>query len=611
MVFIALETTSLRLTTLKRSVSRRGRLLRPQWRKKRVMELQLPECPVCLQTYDSDQAIPRVLACGHTACEACIALLPQRFSDTIRCPACTQLVKYSHLQGPSALPKNIDLLRLCLSQDADYQKPHKRPITGHHEFLPRLWSDQFYSFWKEWVLPNDGVLVEPSGDEDFCDVVHGRIPPSSPSVVRWWMKENQNVSLVKIASLSFVNDSMFSFSYMGQIMDCLNSTKEEKRHELGLILRQCKTCGVYGLWYDLDDHCLYLVCERWGCGLLEKISELRNGVVGGNEDGLVNSAIEDEIFCFAMMGMEICKAIIGLHSEGLVSGCLAPSCFNFDGLGQVFVDLNEMLAMGRKIRRSLVESVSGRRRIDDKEMGIISSNLIKKEAYLSPEVFIELLQKEGIELECDSLSYSVGYGSDVWSLACVLLRLLIGNPFAELHMRSAKRHSGYLEVYADCRDEVRSLLETKLGTNFVALQRILCECLNFDLKNRPLVADVWKCIRELIIKPQFDFMVSREGSVNEHNNVHCLVLGELCQLPKEIIRGSLAVKTDESSRENVNHVGDDKDFIEGLSGSTVKSINLQGHLDSITGLAVGGTNALWCFYIFNMMLYQIFIFHTT
>ncbi|RVX16040.1 hypothetical protein CK203_005474 [Vitis vinifera] len=373
-------------------------------------------------------------------------------------------------------------------------------------------------------------------------------------------------------------------------MNCLNGMKEEKRYELGLILRQRKTCGVYGLWYDLDDQWMYLVCERWEGGLVEKISELKNEVVGGNDKGLLNSAIEDGIFCFAMMGMEICKAIIGLHSEGLVSGCLAPSCFNFDGLGHVFVDLNEMLVTGRKIHRSLVESFSGRRRIDDKEMGIISTNLIKREAFLSPEVFIELLQKEGIELECDSLSYSVGYSSDVWSLACMLLRLFIGNPFTELHIRSAKRHSDYLEVYMDCREEVSSLLETKLGTNFVALQKILCECLNLDPKSRPLVADVWKCIRELVIKPQFDIMVSREGTVNEGNNVHCLVLGELCQLPKETNKGSKAAKTDESGRENVDQAGelqDDKDFIEGLSGSTVKSINLQGHLDCITGLAVG------------------------
>lgn len=581
------------------------------------MELQLPECPVCLQNYDGDQTIPRVLACGHTACEACITHLPQRFSDTIRCPACTQLVKYSHLQGPSALPKNIDLLRLCLSQDCDSRKPKNQPVTNRYEFLPRFWSDQFYSFWKDWVLPNDAILVEPREGEDFCDVVRGRTAPSSStssSAIWWWMKENQIVSLVRIASVSSASDSLFCFSYMFRIMNCLNGMGEPKRDDLGLILRQRHSCGVYGLWYDLDDQWMYLVGERREGGLLEKISALRNGVVGGDEDGLLNSSLEDEIFCFAMMGMEICKAIIGLHSEGLVSGCLAPSCFNFDDLGCVSVDLNEMLATGRKIHMSLVGSVSGRRRIDDKEMGMLATNLIKRDAFLSPEVFIELLQMKGIELGCDRLSYSVGYNSDVWSLSCILLRLLIENPFTEFHIKSAKKHSGCLDVYIDCQEEVSSLLENKLGTKFVALQKILCECFNLDPKIRPCVSDVWKCIRELVIKPQFDIMVSKEGTVNEGDNFHCLLLGEFCQLPKETNKGSKALNADESGKEDADQVGglqNDKDVIEGLSRSTVKSINLQSHLDCVTGLAMGGISNLWCLLIYHIMLYQLFIFNIT
>lgn len=77
------------------------------------MELpEPPECPVCLQPYDSTSTTPRVLACGHSACDNCLPRLPQPFPHTVRCPACTQLVKF---QGPSSLPKNIDLLRLAYS----------------------------------------------------------------------------------------------------------------------------------------------------------------------------------------------------------------------------------------------------------------------------------------------------------------------------------------------------------------------------------------------------------------------------------------------------------------------------------------------------------------
>ncbi|KAK9945882.1 hypothetical protein M0R45_011373 [Rubus argutus] len=37
---------------------------------------ELPECPVCLQNYDGESTIPRVLACGHSACEVCLVKLP-------------------------------------------------------------------------------------------------------------------------------------------------------------------------------------------------------------------------------------------------------------------------------------------------------------------------------------------------------------------------------------------------------------------------------------------------------------------------------------------------------------------------------------------------------
>ncbi|KAG5128125.1 hypothetical protein JHK82_028960 [Glycine max] len=53
--------------------------------------MESPECPVFLQSFDERDAIPRVLSCGHSVCEACLAELPQRYQDTIRCPACSQL----------------------------------------------------------------------------------------------------------------------------------------------------------------------------------------------------------------------------------------------------------------------------------------------------------------------------------------------------------------------------------------------------------------------------------------------------------------------------------------------------------------------------------------
>uniref|UniRef100_A0A803QQB2 Uncharacterized protein n=1 Tax=Cannabis sativa TaxID=3483 RepID=A0A803QQB2_CANSA len=68
--------------------------------------MELPKCPICLQNYDSDAIL------GYSVC---LLKLPQRFHQTIRCPACTLLVWFPP-QCPSVL----------------------------------LWSDEFYSEWKDW-----------------------------------------------------------------------------------------------------------------------------------------------------------------------------------------------------------------------------------------------------------------------------------------------------------------------------------------------------------------------------------------------------------------------------------------------------------------------------
>ena len=56
------------------------------------------------------------------------------------------------------------------------------------------------------------------------------------------------------------------------------------------------------------------------------------------------------------------------------------------------MDLNEVLVTGRKVCRSVVDSVSGRVGIDAEEMGVIIGNLLKDEAFVSPEVLFEVLQ---------------------------------------------------------------------------------------------------------------------------------------------------------------------------------------------------------------------------
>ncbi|KAJ7959173.1 Protein translocase subunit SecA [Quillaja saponaria] len=562
--------------------------------------MELPECPVCLQTYDGDGTIPRVLACGHSVCEACLVQLPQHFTDTVRCPACTQLVKYPTQQGPSALPKNIDLLRICLEHSSSSASSSNNSGKAKQSFEndhPRFWSDEFYATWKDWILPEDVVSIEsePSDDEQpgLCSVLRGRFGSTSKLKGRVCFKDHHSLSLAQIVSLPSVNDSKFKFSYVALMMKCLDGMKEEERNELGLILRVStklsRICKAYGLWRDSVDGRLFLVCERHKVNLSGKFDDFRNGFSGGCGDSLN----KDGVCGFAMIGINICEALIDLHSEGLVAGSFGLSCFCLDELGGIYVDLNETLVMGRKVRRKIMNAVSTREMVRDRQVGEICNELLKNQVFVCPELLFELLQKEDIALE--NGCYPVGYNSDVWSLACVLLHLLIGNELFQHVPEINEENSSDLSTwYISWVEGVKSLLEHKLGTEYLFLRQTLYKCLNTNPGSRPHVSDVRKCIRELLIKPQFDVVACVENEVNKDSNCHCLILGELCPLPKE---RSQAKKDHEShERDNGCHEELDrqgkerigKSFTGDLSGAMVELKDLQGHLDCITGLAVGG-----------------------
>ncbi|TXG53025.1 hypothetical protein EZV62_022194 [Acer yangbiense] len=220
------------------------------------------------------------------------------------------------------------------------------------------------------------------------------------------------------------------------------------------------------------------------------------------------------------------------------------------------------------------------------------------------KVLLELLSIEGIGVECGGeFRHSVEYGSDVWSLACVLIELLVGKQYTQelidyIHSVSAKATEGNsldcFGMYTGWLEKVRSLMEAKLGTEFVCLQQMLCQCLNFDPLSRPLLTDVWKCIRELIFKPEFVNMIKLDNVVNMEDKGHCLVLGEMCWLPK---RNSETQEKDDLSGVE-NSAGADIDqveaasgvhhLVEGISEKHFKFKDMQGHLDCVTGLAIGG-----------------------
>ncbi|XP_050212779.1 uncharacterized protein LOC126664434 isoform X1 [Mercurialis annua] len=539
------------------------------------LEPEIPECPVCLQNYDGENTIPRVLTCGHTTCESCLLNLPQKYPQTIRCPSCIQLVNLPS-QGPSSLPKNIDLLRLTIT---DHNHTTKRPFKespNQVDSVSPLWSDEFYITWKKWVLQNDAVLLE--AKEKDCG----------------FLKDgDKKVRLFKVGDCVLdVKGSGFVFkaSYVARIMNFLYRLRDEVRGELSFILgiwsKCCRVCKVYGLWGDLGEGFLYLVCER-----LNEFVCFENGLS------------KDVFSSFALMGMEICEAIMGLHLEGLFLGCLSLTCFELDAFGHVHLSLNEILYTGRIVYQDVTEAFSGEKLIGLKEIGKLMSELFKREAFVCPELLLEILKKEKIEVDCGSSFGSAAGSSDVWSLACIFLRLLIGRQFVEEMVKyvdhsvskvSETDSSDYAGVYKGLIEKSISLLNSKLGDEFKPLQHILCRCLNFDSDSRPSVFDLWKCIRELIIKPEFDTLLRLDKGINVKKKGHFLVLGELSLESKKRLQihdKDEVLGPENNSGENLDQLEGvmySKDFFEGLLLGEVKVKDLQGHLDCVTGLAIGG-----------------------
>ncbi|CAD5313385.1 unnamed protein product [Arabidopsis thaliana] len=444
--------------------------------------MEEPECPVCLQSYDGESTVPRVLACGHTACEECLTNLPKKFPDTIRCPACTVLVKFPP-QGPSALPKNIDLLRLFPSISKLKLEPG-RNFEKVVEFVTRSWSDDFYATWKDRILVHDAVSVEirESESSDF----------DSSSRLCGSLRDDSKVSLLRVASFEHGDcDSVLKYSYVQRMMSCLWGMREEERDELDAIIsvKQRGVSKVFGLWGDLKNGVLYLVGEKLIGFSLEEFDSL-----------------EDETLRLGIIGMQICEALLNLHKEGLITGCLSVSCVKFDEYENAYVDLIELIETGRNVYRIIAEETSSLRKpVGASEMGLIFVGLQQKGIFISSEAVKRVLRIS-------------------W-----------------------------------CYTQAR-----------------------------PVLTDLWKCIRELVMKPRFNSMSRLHKTIYGKRKQFCLAQSELCRLveveSKEVDKELPGMKIGDEAEEGKVDI----DFPGRVSEGKVRSKDMRGHQDSVTGLAVGG-----------------------
>ncbi|KAL0326134.1 UNVERIFIED_CONTAM: hypothetical protein Sradi_5182700 [Sesamum radiatum] len=566
-------------------------------------EAELPECPVCLQPYDAVSAIPRVLTCGHTTCEACLKQLSNPFPNTIRCTICTLLVKFPN--SPSSLPKNLDLLHLSSVLQHLHPQGNKKVISpsspqangkDQSVLFPsalKSWSYEFYCKWKKWVLPGDCISIEKVGSESDGGVVCGEVLKyfQSDYMMGCVLREKEHVGLVRVGTFveSEEDSRIFKASYESRILTVLYRMEEEERNKLGIILnatlRVSNVGKVFGFWCNEDDKCVYMVCEKIASPNLVKC------VLKKKEDKDERLSI-DEISALAVLCMEICEILSRLHSEGLVIGFLRVSCFGFNDFGHVYVDLGEVLNTGRRLHMAV------RKELSDLEISLKDTFLDNDIMFISPEMLLNCFVKEGFKFDWGKSRYEVGCASDVWSLACLLVRLIVGSTFVEemerfLHfvVNAIKEEKGcdYSGLCVRWSEKIAVLLEGRLASEYASLQDILYRCLGFDPGNRPVITDLWKCLRELVVKPQFDTGLMLKQEVKKGITGHCVVLGEICQMVEEADKELMGVLQGKNMNDRADvELRVDEDVVQGVSRGHVKCTEMKGHLDCITGLAIGG-----------------------
>ncbi|KAJ3678078.1 hypothetical protein LUZ60_001881 [Juncus effusus] len=572
----------------------------------------VPECPVCLQPYHPTSLVPRVLPCGHSICHICIPLLPPPLSslpNSLRCPSCTQLVPFDRQLGPSSLPKNLDLLHFINGEIGDNGGKGGKVVCGDEVskrgfdvsvFLPLNWSRQrlFSDVWKNYVLPEKLVVLEENGGGIGCGVVV--CSTGSP----WFCKEKESVGVFKMKVESFGEEKSewFRPSYVYRTMDAIEKLGDEAQNELRFLLEATSIikrgiCKIYGLWMDLKEEQtsnLYLVSEKFVQRFDFSSKECVN---------------KESIFQTGIICMELCEIISNLHLQGISLGCFGFDCFSYDKFGHIILDLNRVLFLCRRLKEV---STKG-------DFTSFSETEVLLLLLLSPEL-LNILQKGPLtkDLGADEL---IGYSSDVWCLACLVIIILIGDDkIISKLIQNSNSNEDFVEFYDDWKKKIMGKLKDMfISTEFEALIEMIESCLSYDSKNRPQAVDLFKYFQELIMKKWSADVASYDSLKAKEGLSCCLLLANFYSVDVDVrnernlnlsgteigtsgtsdnLNGLLKETGPSGMSENLNGLVKEtgtSGTSENLNGllketgtSGFRTRTLTGHRDCVSGLAIGG-----------------------
>eukprot|EP00898_Chlorokybus_atmophyticus_P002237 jgi/Chlat1/3013/Chrsp201S03269 len=349
-------------------------------------------CNICAETYDDVEFIPRLLLCGHTFCQKCCVRLVQN-TLYLRCPECKRATR-APADGISMLPKNFALLRML--ERVSLKANDEVPTTSAGD-----------ADW--WLDPEDVVLGGALQHDLIGDLMEARFHDGTA-----------------------VRDAMARFIELPGGWDERN-VKSAFKGLQQLSARCNHMVKVYGACKKLNGQ-LYLVTKRYKQDIAAQISP--------------SGLSWDQVQKYAL---DICKAMIEIHGEGVAMRHMDPHNFKLDEFDNVLLSEYGIVA-------SIVEKLS-------KRVVPISPH------YIAPEAWTAGFQGNQM--------------ADVWAFGCLLLEMSTGKPtWHDLEAEDIRRQVFVLSKHPQLPQILPPIA-----------RQLLSWCFKIHPIARPTFHDIYTCLQ--------------------------------------------------------------------------------------------------------------------